>query len=297
HDKLKTVRLARDLGVPVPQTVELDAVAGDLRGVGAELGWPIVVKPRHALRPRHQRAELSGVRYASDEPALARAAELDAGPLLLQSFCTGEGRAIGALASGGRVVAAFEHRRVREFPITGGPSSCRVGVALEADLFDWTERLVAALHWTGLIMVEFRVGPRGPRLMEINGRTWGSLPLAVKSGVDFPRHVVDLCLGRNLPTAPAPYRVGTVSRNLELELRWALGVLRGPAFEHHRTPPRLEALPVLARALWPWSGYDMASRDDRAPALAEIRRVARMVVADSWDRRPRRRSADPAPAR
>jgi len=42
-------------------------------------------------------------------------------------------------------------------------------------------------------------------LMEINGRFWGSLQLAVDAGVDFPRLLVDLSLG-NGPARVQQYR-------------------------------------------------------------------------------------------
>src|SRR5207302_298489 len=60
---------------------------------------------------------------------------------------------------------------------------------------DYAVKLLEALDWTGLAMVEFKVGADGVRLMEINGRIWGSLPLAVRSGVDFPAMLAELWLG------------------------------------------------------------------------------------------------------
>jgi predicted ATP-grasp superfamily ATP-dependent carboligase len=49
------------------------------------------------------------------------------------------------------------------------------------------ERLLSAVDWRGVAMIEFRVTRGGdPYLMEINGRFWGSLQLAVDCGVDFP---------------------------------------------------------------------------------------------------------------
>lgn len=49
-------------------------------------------------------------------------------------------------------------------------------------------RLLRELNWYGLAMVEFKVDPRDgvPKLMEINPKLWGSLNLAIASGVDFP---------------------------------------------------------------------------------------------------------------
>ena len=63
--------------------------------------------------------------------------------------------------------------------MTGGASSYRESVALDARLLEDSVRLLQALRWTGLAMVEFKVGADGYHLMEINGRVWGSLPLAV----------------------------------------------------------------------------------------------------------------------
>jgi len=55
--------------------------------------------------------------------------------------------------------------------------------------------------------------------MEINGRLWGSLPLAVASGVDFPLYLYQmLVLGRT--AFPQAYRTGLYCRNLVNDLAW-----------------------------------------------------------------------------
>ena len=49
-------------------------------------------------------------------------------------------------------------------------------------------RLLKSIGWYGVAMVEYREDPRDGRckIMEINPRFWGSLPLAIAAGVDFP---------------------------------------------------------------------------------------------------------------
>ncbi len=47
-----------------------------------------------------------------------------------------------------------------------------------------------------------------PYLMEINGRFWGSLQLAIDAGVDFPQLLVRCALGERVPPKSG-YRVGT----------------------------------------------------------------------------------------
>ncbi len=50
-------------------------------------------------------------------------------------------------------------------------------------------------------MVEFKADARTgtPYLMEINGRFWGSLQLAIDAGVDFPAILVAAALGAPIP--------------------------------------------------------------------------------------------------
>jgi hypothetical protein len=61
-------------------------------------------------------------------------------------------------------------------------------------------------------MLEFKTDRRTgqPYLMEINGRLWGSLQLAVDAGVDFPALLVGCALGER-PARPA-YHVGVRNR-------------------------------------------------------------------------------------
>ena len=141
-------------------------------------------------------------------------------------------------------------------PITGGASALRESVPVDAELLGYAQRLLGELRWTGLAMVEFRVGPDGPVLMEINGRIWGSLPLAVKSGVDFPIRLAELYLGRTPDRRDRhgrPARVGVRSRNLGLELVWIASVLRkrAPLPVPARPPPPRRADRRAASALAP----------------------------------------------
>ena len=81
-------------------------------------------------------------------------------------------------------------------------------------------------------MVEFRVAEDGtPYLMEVNGRFWGSLQLAIDCGVDFPWLLYQLT--QSLPaTTPNTYAIGR-------RLRWLLGDLDSLIIELRRTPSSL----------------------------------------------------------
>jgi predicted ATP-grasp superfamily ATP-dependent carboligase len=283
RDKLATLELARETGVPVPRT-ELVTTARDALGAASSLGWPVVVKPRSTSIFRDGRlVELYEVSYAETTAELEeRMRRLDGRmDVLLQEYYQGEGHGVELLLERGRPVAAFQHRRLREVPVTGGASSFRESVPLDPQLYEYAVRLLAALGWTGLAMVEFKLGERGPRLMEVNGRIWGSLPLAVKSGVDFPAHMADLYLGKSRGRNGPPqteYAFGVRSHNLDLEMIWIGSALRGKRGNRLVVRPnRRDALRAAASLFDPRGGFDVLTRDDPRPGLVDVVRIAQKL--------------------
>jgi predicted ATP-grasp superfamily ATP-dependent carboligase len=278
-NKDATLDLARELDIPVPRT-EIVVTVPDAQRAAEHVGWPVVLKPQisRAYRPDESTTALE-VTYAMGPDELTRRmADVNAhAAVLLQEYCAGEGHGVELLVHGGRVLAAFQHRRIREVPFSGGPSSFRESVALDSVLLEHSKRLVAALAWTGLVMVEFKLTPTGPRLMEINGRVWGSLPLAVKSGMDFPAMAARMHLD-GPPEASVPpatgYTAGVRSRNLELELRWIASVLLR-RFRPSPVPPpgRIEGVAAAVRLLHRRDGYDIFSHDDPRPGRRDLVRI------------------------
>ena len=276
-DKDRTLQLATELGVPVPATVTIESPSEGATAA-AELGWPVVVKPVTSLgRDGAGVMRKFEVGYGFDEADLERKVESlgRGGPVLLQECCTGEGVGIEVLVDRGIVLRWFSHRRLHEVPVTGGASALRESVPADPVLLDHTVRLMDALEWTGLAMVEFKGGRDGYRLMEINGRPWGSLPLAVRSGVDFPSDYVRL-LTAERSTGPArtteSYTTGVVARNLQLEVVWIGSVLRGPGRSSavHEWPTRRAALAAIVRLFSPRVRDDILSWRDPLPAVAEF---------------------------
>jgi predicted ATP-grasp superfamily ATP-dependent carboligase len=284
-EKDATLDLARRLGVPVPASVRVWSVPEALRAA-PDLGWPIVVKPVSSCRFDGSAVRALKVSYADGPEALARqvAALPPGSAAVLQRYHAGEGHGVELLMERGRPLAVFQHRRLHEVPITGGASALRESVPVDPLLRDYATRLLAAIEWTGLAMVEFRVGPDGPVLMEINGRIWGSLPLAVKSGVDFPARLAQLYLreamnGAGPPATSPPARVGVRSRNLGLELVWIGSVLRpNRRYPFLSAPPRRAGVTAALRLLSPSDGFDVLCREDPLPGIVDAGNVVRRLA-------------------
>lgn len=114
---------------------------------------------------------------------------------IIQEYIPGEGYGFFALFNRGKARAIFMHKRIREYPITGGPSTVAESIydpKLERIGLD----LLESLNWHGVAMVEFKKDSRNGeyKLMEINPKFWGSLDLAIASGVDFPYLAMKMAL-------------------------------------------------------------------------------------------------------
>lgn len=282
NDKKRTLELAASLGVPAPRCV-LATSADEAREAAERLGWPVVLKPRFSrVYQNRTTIESFEVSYAASAEDLAEKLMRFEGrcDVLVQEYCTGVGRGVGLLMDHGRPLAAFQHRRLHEVPITGGASSLRESEALDPVLYAYSLRILDALQWTGLALVEFKTGA-GPKLMEVNGRVWGSLPLAVMSGVDFPALLADLHLRDGTSARAEPqldYRVGVRARNLALDLTWILATLSSRRkYPFLRTPSPRDGLLGIIGLFHPRCRLDVQSLDDPVPGITELPEIARRL--------------------
>ncbi len=194
-DKRRTLEIAAALGIDVPQSWQ--PLAGEDRTAkAAMLSFPVAIKwadPGEVSQALEAAGiALEKVEYADRPDALmailSRYNALGRYPLV-QEWCPGEGLGQMLHMHEGRATLAFQHRRLREWPPTGGVSSfCEaVPPSLHAAQMEKSEALLRAIGWQGPAMVEYRHDPATGRyrLMEINGRFWGSIPLAHHCGAHF----------------------------------------------------------------------------------------------------------------
>jgi predicted ATP-grasp superfamily ATP-dependent carboligase len=213
-DKGELLRRCARFGLAAPKQHVLEA-SSQLAAVEPLLTFPVVVKPTRSVIPARTGAFKTGVTYATDIAGLRcclTAFPAAVYPVLLQERILGPGSGVFLLVWEGELVAAFAHRRLREKPPAGGVSVYSESTPTDPTLVERGLRLLRDFSWQGVAMLEFKTDRRTgqPYLMEINGRLWGSLQLAVDAGVDFPALLVGCALGEQ-PTQSS-YRVGLRNR-------------------------------------------------------------------------------------
>lgn len=282
-DKWTTAQRAVECGVNIPET-RLPGSLEAAQQAADEVGFPCVIKPRFSNA-------WNGSRFLPNRScAYARGAEDLEGQVfnrrqgedwpLLQAYVAGTGKGVFALCDHGRVVAWFAHERLRDVRPTGSGSSLRRSIPLEPRLREPAKRLLAELSWHGPAMVEFRDdGMNPPWLMEVNGRFWTSLELAIQAGVDFPRLWLEIL--RERPVQPVEtYRTDVTLRWLWGDMRRLLYVLAGrPRGYAGDFPSLAQGVREVFGPQPPGTRAEVWQRDDPWPALAEWFQGARELLS------------------
>ncbi len=194
-DKNRTLALAAELGIDVPASWQ-PVLAEDFPARAAALSYPVAIKWSYPPAAEASLAEhglsLEKVEYAADADrllAILRRYDAVGQWPLVQTWCAGHGLGQMLNMADGRATLRFQHRRLREWPPTGGVSTfCEtVPLSRHGEQMAASEALLRRIGWTGPAMVEYRHDPATGRywLMEINGRFWGSIPLAYHAGAHF----------------------------------------------------------------------------------------------------------------
>ena len=266
RDKGNLMRFAEAHGIPVPKTFQIPpSFTLPLKGEGeggvdlSSISIPAVIKPRIS-------SGSFGIVYVKEgkdlSPSYQSVHQRFPFPLI-QEWVPDGGGTYGFSAlfdEGSNVKAAFVHKKLRMYPIEGGPSTLGEGVE-HPQIMELGLSLLRSLNWVGVGMAEFKVDPRDgvPKLMEVNPRFWGSLQLAIVSGVDFP--CLTLRMARRESFEPVlRYKVGK-------RFRW---LLLGDILHFLNNPNRFHLHPSFFHFFDRNTSYDIFSRDDPLPLLGSV---------------------------
>jgi protein-tyrosine-phosphatase/predicted ATP-grasp superfamily ATP-dependent carboligase len=280
--KYHATQAAQRLGIPTPRTAFVyDGTQGgtwDDSGL-AQLRYPLILKVDNRPLPAGGYQRGRAVRVDDAQQAQAVLAELRAsgGAVIAQERCPD--------AVPGRFCYAPKVARCCSLP-TAACTRCPIPAACPRcakatpmpQRWPWVSACLSGLDYSGVAMVEFRRAPDGElHFLEINGRLWGSLALALHAGVDFPLAMVQAALSPpdlTLDTAPAPppppFPPEVRCRNIfPGEVSYVKSVLTAPPSDRSRLDKLATVAEFFALSLDPRIHHDYFWAKDPLPGLLQ----------------------------
>ena len=260
-----------EIGVPIPATYFMDD-SEDINRVAQNVGFPAVIKFRDEevdLYPR--RAFVNSKEELIRE--YKRMHRIQAYPLIQERI---KGKGVGFFALYNQYhqpKAIFCHERLREYPLDGGVSAlCRS--IYDEKLVRYGSMLLSTLDWYGQAMVEFKLDEEHePKVMEVNPRFWGSLALAILSGVDFPYLLYKMALEQDIGPITL-YKTNVKMRHLG----WDLSALGESVLSKKRYKIRY-IVEFLKDILDKNIHEGLMARDDLKPFLIHCLRLLKKLIA------------------
>jgi predicted ATP-grasp superfamily ATP-dependent carboligase len=263
HKKDAVMCLAKSSGIPVPATT-VPKSHDEIRTFFKEFGSPLVLK-------RISSSGARGVFYitekemAESEHLQSPISNIPFGEFVLQEYVRGVGIGVSMLFNHGKLRAQFTHKRLLEMTAAGGVSTLRIGVVIPL-LEEYARTLLEDIEFHGVAMVEFKYDERTGKgwLIEVNPRFWGSLALAIQSGVDFPYLIYRMAIDGDIDPV-LDYQPGLIGK-------WILGDVYAMVCQR-----RLSSTAVRA------DGYDDLCWDDPLPFLgAAVLALSKSLRMRKW---------------
>jgi len=185
NNKIFSYEIAKSAEVPVPDTIvpqSLDEIINFIQQSGKRAvikkGWSRSAQGVFFLNGNENEKVIKKILSGS---------KLEFGKFIIQRYVSGETYGVSLLMNHGEPRAIFTHKRLREKIKSGGPSTLRVSARNQL-LEEYAVRLLNSIKFHGVAMLEFKYDERTKQgwFIEVNPRFWGSVGLAINSGVNFP---------------------------------------------------------------------------------------------------------------
>lgn len=228
RDKRSLAEAASEFGLRTPRELA--------RGTAAEVSAASVSLPC-VVKPARSELTMGSAQVVRSRPELRAVVERlpPKDPLLIQERLEGALLSLGlVLDRAGEVVARFQSIATRTWPREAGPAALAKSVPPDERLVERSAAMLRSAGYWGLAHLQFLAGDGRPALIDFNPRFYGSLPLALASGVNLPAAWHAVTIDGPVPTQ-RPYRVGVTYRWLEADLtaarhgELALALRRTPA--------------------------------------------------------------------
>ena len=200
-DKLFVAKTAVELGLNVPAMYPIENPV-----------FPCVVKFRNgeAMKlPAHKRYKIAA-NQTEYEKSLEELNSVKAGhtgamaDIFVSQYISGGAYGVSAVLDKNSLpLAILSHKRIREYPLSGGPASCAESI-WHIPLIKAGLKLFKALGLVGFAMAEFKGDLKKPYLLEVNPRVWGTYPLSKVCNAGLSKAYVLGAVGELSPLTELP---------------------------------------------------------------------------------------------
>ena len=216
-DKLKTMKVCMDNGIPCPKTYVADENLLDMSKL--DLQFPVCIKPRTGYSAVGFRV----IEKKEDLQAIVDATKEKYGASLIQEYIPQTDLQYKAelyMDAKGELKSACVFAKVRWYPLSGGSSTLNVTVS-RSDIVESCEKLLKTIGWKGYADIDLIQDPRDnvAKIMEINPRITGSVKICYKCGVNFSKQILQDYLGQEV-TPYFDYKIGQYLRYLHTDILW-----------------------------------------------------------------------------
>jgi protein-tyrosine-phosphatase/predicted ATP-grasp superfamily ATP-dependent carboligase len=199
HNKWKLLKHAEEFGLKIPASKLITSI-GDWEKARNELTGELVIKPIYSNLILNNRMRTFAVEFpeniAQTEDKIREL--INSTPALLQQKVAGFGIGFNIIAKNGEIINAYIHKRLFQI---GTVSTYRESMLPNMwGLEEKLRLLIKKTGWTGVAMIEFKVDETGVAyLMEMNGRFFGSLAVAMYGGLNYPQQFIAAVKGEHIP--------------------------------------------------------------------------------------------------
>ena len=219
YDKLNTMRICMDNGIPCPKTYfGLDTVDSVMN---QELVYPLIVKPRSSY------GAIGLHKFDNSEDLRKYLSSLtdEISGLVIQEYIPQTDLQYECsifVDEDNEVKSAMVFEKNRWFPVHGGSSTLNTSVKDET-IVENCSRLMRLINWRGCCDIDLIRDPRDgvAKIMEINPRISGSGKIVLLSGVNLALQMLQMARGEEV-TVFHDYKEGVRLRCLYTDFLWFL---------------------------------------------------------------------------
>ena len=236
------INAAKEVGLNIPDTILIERKE-DLLNIDY---YPIFIKPALAVYSYNGKLQKGKAHIGINKNDLEKFVDsLQENELcLVQSLIKGTGEGLFGYYNINKGVAWSAHRRLRMMNPHGSGSSACYSIPVDEQLRNTADKFLKKIAWDGIFMIEMLKDSNGTAwFMELNGRTWGSMALAIRQGLYYPLWAVEGALSSEFIPEAKSNNDDIVARHIGREIIHFLKVMKGSKYKNHVIwPSRVKTL-------------------------------------------------------